>query len=291
MNGREAKIADLRIGPYRAHAVENTTFRLDGGAMYGSIPRTLWERSDPPNERNRILMHSRSLLLVSDERRVLIDCGLGDKWDDKLTGIYEIDNHTTNTEGSLAALGLTPEDITHVILTHLHFDHAGGSTRVRNGDLAATFPNATYFVQERNLAWAKNPCDKDAASFFTRDFLPLEQSGQLQTVRGETEILPGIRVLVFQGHTEAMQCPVVSADGRTLFYCADLIPLMSHIRYPYIMGYDLRPLETLAEKKRILEKAMAENWVLFFEHENSASAITVRPGDRFCEVAERFPSF
>lgn len=273
-----------RIGPYHAFSIDNGRFALDGGAMNGSIPRTLWEKYDPPNEMNRITLAVRSLLLISDTHRILVDCGPGDKWNDKLADIYEIESSYEATVQALAQTNTTPEQITHVVISHLHFDHVGGATRRVGDDIVPTFLNARYLIQKKQWDWANSPCDLDAASYLPDDFLPLEKAGQLQLIDGEHEVLPGLTTLVFDGHTPGMQCPLIQADGKSLFYCADLIPLVSHIRYPYIMAYDLAPTETLMEKLAILPRAIDEDWVLFFEHDNLHCAITLSAGKRYPQI-------
>jgi len=278
----------LKVAGYTLHAVENGEFALDGGAMFGVVPRPLWERTNPADPKNRIDMRLRSLLLRSADRTVLIDAGMGAKWSGKQRDIYRLDLSRSSTSGSLGALGVSFEDVTDVILTHLHFDHAGGSTvRLEDGTLAPAFPRATYWIQAEHLEWAKAPSERDGASFAPDDFLPLLDAGRLRTVEGEAEILPGVRVLVFHGHTPAMQLPLIRDEENTVFYCADLIPMHSHLRLPYIMGYDLRPLVTLREKKQILARASKEGWLLFLEHEPWRWLFTVKQeGGRFLAAKE-----
>jgi len=257
----------MRIGQYDIHALDTGTFALDGGAMFGVVPRTLWEKSNPPDERNRITMAARVLLLRGGGRTILVDTGNGGKFNEKLRTIYRMENAQGGLEGSLARHGVTPETVTDVILTHLHFDHAGGATAFREGEPAPAFPNARYYVQAEHWRAARAPTERDRASFFADDFEPLRRAGVLDFTEGEGEILPGIRVTVIHGHTAALQCPVVSDGRTTLFYCADLVPTSSHVPLAWIMGYDLRPLVTLEEKRRILGQAAEEGWVMVFEHD------------------------
>ena len=268
----------MKIGPYTLQSIETGRFALDGGAMFGVVPRPLWEKTNPPDERNRIAMAARALLLQGDGRRILIDTGNGSKWDEKLRTIYKIDESDYDIVRSLHSAGLAPEDITDVVLTHLHFDHAGGATVRDEGGLRPTFVNATYHVQREQWEAALNPSERDRASFVSDDFLPLERLGVLKFT--EEEILPGIRVKTMHGHTAALQCPVISDGTRTLFYCADLIPMTSHVALPWIMAYDLRPLVTLEEKRAVLSQATEERWVLFFEHDPTVAAATIRRGDK-----------
>jgi glyoxylase-like metal-dependent hydrolase (beta-lactamase superfamily II) len=262
----------MKIGNYELHAIETGRFALDGGAMFGVVPRTLWEKSNPPDEKNRIAMAARALLLVGESRRILIDVGNGSKYDEKFTSIYKFDTSQFSLIPSLMRLNLSPDDITDVILTHLHFDHAGGSTYRANGELRLTFPKPRYYVQREHWLAANSPTERDRASFFPNDFVPLQRHGVLQLTDGEQEILPGISVRVLNGHTTALQCPVISDGTTTLFYCADLVPTASHVAVPWIMAYDLRPLVTLGEKRRILNQAVDEQWVLFFEHDPKIEA-------------------
>jgi glyoxylase-like metal-dependent hydrolase (beta-lactamase superfamily II) len=262
----------MKIGNYELHAIETGRFALDGGAMFGVVPRTLWEKSNPPDEKNRIAMAARALLLIGESRRILIDVGNGSKYNEKFTSIYKFDTSQFSLIPSLMRHNLSPDDITDVILTHLHFDHAGGSTYQVNGEMRLTFPKARYYVQREHWLAANSPTERDRASFFPDDFVPLKRCGVLQFTDGEQEILPCISVRVLNGHTSALQCPVISDGTTTLFYCADLVPTASHVSVPWIMAYDLRPLVTLGEKRRILNQAVDEQWVLFFEHDPKIEA-------------------
>jgi glyoxylase-like metal-dependent hydrolase (beta-lactamase superfamily II) len=270
----------MKIGPYSLHSIETGRFALDGGAMFGVVPRPLWEKANPPDDRNRISMAARALLLQGNGRRILIDTGNGSKIDSKLSSIYKVDTSRFNLLSSLRALDLSPADITDVILTHLHFDHAGGATVRENGDLRPAFPHATYSVQREHWEAARNPTVRDRASFFPGDFLPLEERGMIRFTEGEGEILPGITVRVVHGHTAALQCPIVSDGRTTLFYCADLIPMTPHIQLPWIMAYDLRPLVTLEEKQKVLTSAVEQEWILFFEHDPTIAAARVTRTER-----------
>jgi glyoxylase-like metal-dependent hydrolase (beta-lactamase superfamily II) len=270
----------MKIGPYTLHAVETGRFGLDGGAMFGVVPRPLWEKVAPPDGRNRIDMASRSLLLQGNGRNILVDVGNGAKWDRKLSDIYRIDTSEYDILRSLEALGLSPGDITDVILTHLHFDHAGGATVRQGGVLRPTFPRALYYVQREHWEKALQPTERDRASFFPDDYLPLQEAGVLRFLEGEGTIFPGIDLVLFHGHTSALQCPLIHDEKTTLLYCADLIPMTPHVALPWIMGYDLRPLVTLEEKRKILPRAMEERWVLFFQHDPRTAAATIALGEK-----------
>lgn len=273
--GDETREARMKIGPYEARSIETGTFALDGGAMFGVVPKPLWEKEHPADERNRIRMAARALLLRGGGRTVLIDTGNGESRDPKRTDIFKFDRSASDLLTSLQREGVQPDDVTDVILTHLHFDHAGGATREIDGVLRPTFPNARYYVQRAQWEAAERATERDRASFIGEHYLPLMAGHQLELVDGAGELLPGIRVLTLFGHTTALQCPLVSDGATTLFYCADLVPLRSHVRLPWIMGYDLRPLVTLEEKRKILKQAAEEKWVLFFEHDPDVAAAFV----------------
>jgi glyoxylase-like metal-dependent hydrolase (beta-lactamase superfamily II) len=272
----QQKISKLKIGEYEACAISTGIFGLDGGSMFGTVPKVLWEKAIPADENNRIPMEARALLLKSKDKNILIDCGngqdfiakYGEKLGSKFAEMYNIKKDGANLIGSLKSEGLEPKDITHVIFTHLHFDHCGGGVCEQNGELVPAFPNAQYFVQEANLNAAKNPNARERSSYFQSNFEPLIKRNVLTTFKGDTEnILPGISVYVSNGHTEGQQVVKITDGKTTLLYCADLIPTSAHIRLPWIMGYDLHPLLMLEEKARFLGPAADEGWYLFFEHD------------------------
>lgn len=265
----------MRIGDYDITPVIHGTFALDGGAMFGIVPKPLWERKIPADERNRIDLSTRSLLIEGNGRTILIDTGLGDKWQEKYREIYKIDAGSSGLLTSLGERGLSREDITDVILTHLHFDHAGGATRLKDGEILPAFPNARYYVQKKHWEWARNPSEKDAGSFRTENFLPLQEHGVLELLDGETELFPHIRLRLADGHTPAQQLPVIHGGTDTLFYCGDLIPTHAHLSIPWVMGYDNHPLTTVEEKREVLDTAIAQNWILVFEHDIQIPAARV----------------
>ncbi|MGB9773236.1 MAG: MBL fold metallo-hydrolase [Bacteroidota bacterium] len=277
----------MRIGAYEIFVIETGRFALDGGAMFGIIPKPLWERTNPADERNRIELAMRALLLVSEEKRIIIDVGIGTKFTEKLRDIYRVDLSQSSLESSLAAHGFKFEDITEVILTHLHFDHAGGATTRVNGEIVPAFPKAQYYVQKQHWEWALKPTEKDRGSFMREDFLPLYDHNAVRFIDGQGEFLPGIELLITNGHTEAQQLVKISDSKHTLLFCCDLIPTSSHVPLPYIMGYDLRPLITLEEKKTILTRAVEENWLLFLEHDPATEVITVEKTEKGFGVKER----
>ncbi len=277
----------MNIGNYTLTSIETGRFALDGGAMFGVVPWVFWSKTNPPDEKQRITLAARCLLIRGNGRTILVDTGNGSKWNDKLKDIYRLDNSRFALEDSLARAGVTPEEVTDVILTHLHFDHCGGSTKMVNGSLVPSFPNAVHHVQKAHWELSQNPTDRDRASFMKDDFMLLHERGMLKFVDGEQEIFPGISVVVCNGHTAAQQLPKITDGTTTLLFCCDLVPTTSHIPFPYIMGYDLRPLVTLEEKKRILPQAEHEGWILFFEHDPETVAVTLQRTDKGIGIKEK----
>ena len=267
----------MKVGAYTLTALETGRFALDGGAMFGVVPKNLWNRTNPADDQNRIDMALRALLIQGDGKNVLVDTGMGDKYDEKTRSIYKLDHSKWTLLGSLAQQGLKPEDITHIIQTHLHFDHCGGMvTRTEAGEYVPTFPNAKIFVQKENLAWAQNPTEKDRASYLKQDWEAILANGMLETLDGPGEIFRGIELRIFHGHTRAQQLPLISAsDGNRIFFCADLFPTKAHINLPWIMGYDNFPLTTLEEKRAILPEAFESGWKLFLEHDPEEGLISI----------------
>ncbi len=280
----------MKIGKYQIHIVKTGYFYLDGGAMFGIIPKPLWEKTNPADEANRIKLATRNLLLVSDDNKILIDTGMGKKWSKKSSEIYRIEQEEFSLKSSLAALQTKSEDITDVLLTHLHFDHAGGSTEMVDGKLIPTFKNAKYHVSEKNFNWAMNPSERDKGSYLKDNFLPLQEYGVLNFTK-EKYFDDNIELITVNGHTFSMQLVKISDSSHTILFCADLFPTSSHIPLPYVMGYDLQPLVTVEEKKRILQKAVDENWKLCFEHDPFYSSATVEKTENGFRVKEKFDEF
>ncbi|MGV3525169.1 MAG: MBL fold metallo-hydrolase [Candidatus Sericytochromatia bacterium] len=270
----------MKIGPYEVFTLETGRFALDGGAMFGVVPKTLWNRAIPADDLNRIPLALRTLLLVGAGRVILVDTGIGDKFPARQQDMFAIDLTQSNLLTSLASHGLQPADITDVILTHLHFDHAGGATRRVGDKLVPTFPNARYWAQQRNWDWAQNPTDKDRASYLKENFDPLMQHGQLTLLQGQCEILPGVSAWLSDGHTMGQQLIRVHDQTHSLIYCADIIPTSAHLGVPWVMGYDLQPLVTMDEKRRLLDQAAAEDWVIVFEHDPYMDACRVVAGEK-----------
>ncbi len=269
----------MKIGPYKISTIETGDFRLDGGAMFGVVPKVLWNRQCPANESNRISMTARCLLLESPARKILIDTGIGQKEEEKFSAMFEVDFERNTLDRSLSRLGLRAEDITDVIYTHLHFDHAGGATKRQGSEVHPAFPNAQYFVQRRQYDHAFTRCDRDRASYLDHNYVPVKHEGRLNLLDGDVEIFPGVEILLSNGHTPALQTIKISDSHTTLWYPTDLIPLAAHIPLPYIMGYDLWPLTTLEDKKKYLTRAAEESWIVCFEHDPANIACTLHRED------------
>lgn len=266
MNPKNPSVSDMQIIP-----IETGTLRLDGGAMFGVVPKQIWGRQLPTDEVNRVTWAMRCLLVIHGQRRILVDTGVGQKQDQRFQQHFAPANQELLLN-NLAAHGLGPTDITDVLLTHLHFDHVGGAIfRNAAGELQPTFPQAIYWSNAVHYAWATQPNPREAASFLSENFLSLRDWGQLQFVDPQTaegaEWLPGIQLRWVYGHTEAMMLPIFTHAGATAVYCADLLPSSFHLGLPYVMAYDVRPLLTMEEKQRLLAEALAAEYTLIFEHD------------------------
>ena len=277
----------MRIGPYHIELLETGHFWLDGGAMFGVVPKTLWNQSNPSDEKNRVELAMRVLLVLYKDRKILVDVGAGEKYSSKQQEIFRWDNGKSDLKKSLRHHGISPEQVTDVVLTHCHFDHAGGGTEFRDHQTLLTFPRATYYVQDKHWQWALNPTDRDRGSFLKEDIEPLQKSDQIRTIPGETELFPGFHLILSNGHTPALQMVKIQAGFQTLFYCGDLIPTASHLALPYIMGYDLFPLTTLEEKRLYLDQACAEGWIIILEHDPNIGAVRIGAGSKWMEIKER----
>lgn len=278
----------MQIGKYKLYSIQTGLIRLDGGAMFGVVPKPLWSRTNPADELNRIDMCMRALLLVSDEKKILIDNGAGYKMSKKLNEIYGINYGEFTLEKSLSSHGFTVNDITDVILTHLHFDHCGGSTvRDKEGKLQLTFPNATYHIQNKHWEWASNPTERDKASFFDENFKLIEEQKHLNHFYGNHKFDDNINLITINGHTPNQQMVQISDGNKTLLYAADLLPMTTHINIPYIMGYDLFPLTTLDEKKKYLPAIASGKWFVFFEHDPFTEVCMLNQTAMRFEMVER----
>lgn len=255
--------------------IETGLFKLDGGAMFGVVPKTLWERKNAPDANNMCTWSMRCLLIQMEDRNILVDTGIGTKQGEKFRQHFE-PHGADSLHDSLREAGLYFEDITDVLLTHLHFDHVGGAIyRDDSGDLVPTFPNATYWSNEVHWNWALDPNPREAASFLPENLLPLQHHGVLEFVdvsEKDVSWLPGIDLRFLYGHTEAMMMPIITVGEKRIVYCADLLPSSYHVGLPWVMSYDVRPLHTMAEKERLLNEALAHGDLLFFEHDPKVSS-------------------
>lgn len=258
----------IELGTLKLIPVSDGEFRLDGGAMFGVVPRVLWEKASPPDAQNRIRMGTNCLLVERSGDLLLIDTGIGDKHDARFLGQYGLAEGARRLPDSIRAAGYELEDVTHVLLSHLHFDHCGWNTRERDGRIVPTFPNARYWLQEGEVEHGRNPNERDRASYFPANWEPLFEAGVVELFGEEAEPIPGVRAVRTPGHNADM-CIVLldGGEGARGAYWADLVPTTAHVPYPWIMGYDLFPLTTLENKKRWLPRAAAEGWLCVFEHD------------------------
>ena len=281
------------VGSLRVHALQAGLQQLDGGAMFGVVPKNLWERKIPADERNRIPLGMRCLLIEHPDALVLVDTGVGDKETEKFRTIYGIENAPlgaagpTQLESALADAGFAPSDVDVVVNTHLHFDHAGGNTRRgEDGEPVLSFPNARYVVRRGEWDWAHHRNERTSASYFSHNYDPVQAAGRLELVDDDRELLPGVSLRHTPGHTPHHQAVLVESGSDRLFYPADLAPTAAHVPLPWIMGYDVEPLVTLETKRRFWGRAVAEGWTVMFEHDaTNAFGRIVREGQGYtCEV-------
>jgi glyoxylase-like metal-dependent hydrolase (beta-lactamase superfamily II) len=249
------------------HTIYTGNLKLDGGAMFGVVPKSIWNDVYPADENNLCNWAMRCLLVVDGDRKILIDNGIGDKQDEKFLKHYHL-NGDSSLQKSLSALGLTPDDITDMVLTHLHFDHCGGSIKkIGEGQYEPAFKNAKYWISKAQWDWAVNPNRREKASFLKENIIPIQDSGKLNLVEKEGELFPGFRVRFFNGHTDGQMIPFVQFKDKTIVFMADLLPSAAHVPLPYVMAYDTRPLVTLQEKEKFFNEAIEKEYILFFEHD------------------------
>lgn len=267
--------------------INTELFKLDGGAMFGVVPKSIWQKINPADENNMCTWSMRCLLVKENNRMVLIDTGIGDKQNEKFFSYYYI-HGKDNLKKSLNALGLDFSDITDVFLTHLHFDHCGGAVSFdrTKEKYYPTFPNATYWSHSQHWEWAVKPNAREKASFLKENFLPIQESGQLKFVDKDDYDLPFEYIDVY-GHTEAMILPLVSYKNYKILYTADLIPSAGHIPIPYVMAYDVRPLMTMKEKENIFKRALDENWLLYFEHDHQIEMCSIQNTERGIRMKDK----
>lgn len=268
---------------FQIKTIETGIFGLDGGSIFGVVPKSLWTRAySEPDEANRIPLSARVLLIDWGDKKILIDTGNGDKFNEKLRKIYNIDPEKSNLENALRRNGVDPENITDVILTHLHFDHCGGSTKQDGNGFVPTLPNARYYVQKEQFLWALRPSEKDRGSYMPEDYEPLFADGLLELVEGHFNLFPNIELIPLFGHSPLMQAVKIYLNGQIYFYPADLVPTSAHLKLPYILAFDNFPMTTLEEKKQYLTQAVGEEWIVIFEHDAFVKAGKIsRQKDQF----------
>lgn len=280
----------------KLYSINTGYFKLDGGAMFGVVPKVMWNKLNPADENNLCNWAMRSLLIEDGNRLILIDNGIGDKQDEKFLGHYYL-NGDDSLDKSLAKHGFNKDDITDVILTHLHFDHCGGSIKREGDKLVPAFKNATFWSNEQHWGWATKPNDREKASFLKENILPIEESGQLKfIVPGETQFHQlssssfneNISIRFVSGHTESMMLPQINYNGKTIVYMADLLPAAAHIPIPYVMAYDMFPLTTLNEKKSFLTEAVENDYILFFEHDPKIECCNLQQTEKGIRMKESF---
>ena len=258
----------MQFGDYRVEIIPDTEFHLDGGAMFGVVPRSLWSRVCPPDDYNRIRMNMNCVFIDTGSDRVLIETGIGEKWSEKQIAMYGISRCRSLADSLRAIAGVNPEEISVVVNTHLHFDHAGGNTlRDQLSDVVPAFPNARYFVSQAELEHARSPSERDRASYLAENWEAVDNAGQLHPQPEAYEVVPGLSFKTYPGHNRSMQCWRLDRGGKTVFGFADLVPMRPHLQLPWIMGYDLFPLETLEAKKKLLPQAVHERWLCLFYHD------------------------
>ncbi len=266
----------MKLGAFDIYPVRDGWFRLDGGAMFGVVPKVLWERCCPADDANRIPLSLTCLLIKAHGKNILVDTGLGGKEDERFQDRFAVDRNPTLLQ-SLRRLGLRREDIHMVINTHLHFDHAGGNTiRVRNDAFQPTFPKAQYFVQRGEYEDAAGANERTRASYRPDNVAPIAETNRWEFLQGDTELVPGVTAVVTAGHTRHHQGVMIESEGQVAFFLGDLIPTVSHLPLPYVMGYDLYPIQTLETKRWVLDRAYRERWLLLFEHDPLVQAGYVR---------------
>lgn len=273
----------------KLHTIDTGLFKLDGGAMFGVVPKTIWQKSNPADSNNMCSWAMRCMLIEEGNRLILVDTGIGDKQDEKFFSHYYL-HGDDSMDRSLAAKGFSRADITDVFLTHLHFDHVGGAVVRQNEQLVPAFKNATYWSNAEHWEWAVNPNDREKASFLKDNILPIQESGQLNFVAHEQGVTFGndITIRFAYGHTEAMMLPQIRYKDRTILYMADLLPSVGHLPLPYVMSYDMFPLKTLHEKKAILQEATDNDYILFLEHDPINECCTLKQTEKGIRVNEVF---
>ncbi|MFC0513647.1 MBL fold metallo-hydrolase [Mucilaginibacter angelicae] len=271
------------------HTIDTGFFKLDGGAMFGVVPKTIWSKTNPADENNLCTWAMRCLLVEHENRLILVDTGIGNKQSEKFFSYYYLHGNAS-MDSSLASLGFHRNDITDVFLTHLHFDHVGGAVIREGENLLPAFKNATYWSNPKHWDWAVNPNDREKASFFKENIIPIQESGQLKFIDTEDGInfMKDFEIRFVSGHTESMMLPLLNYKGRQILYMADLLPSIGHLPIPYVMAYDMFPLQTLAEKKIFINEALEKEYILYFEHDPENECCTLQQTEKGIRMKEAF---
>jgi len=284
-------LSKTKFGPFELYTIETGDFRLDGGAMFGVVPKTLWERGIPADDKNRIPMTMRCLLIKSNNtgKMYLIDNGAGTKFNDKMTDIYQLDQSVKNLETSFKEHGFSFDEVTDVIFTHLHFDHCGGTSYYdEKNELRHTFKHATYHVVDSHWETATDPNAREKASFLPENITPIKESGRLNLVNDGHDYEPGLSTVTVNGHTIGQQLPKITHNENSIVFVADLLPTHVHVPLPWVMGYDMYPAQTLAEKKEFLKRAASEDWNLYLEHDAEQEMIKISNENGRFKVSDHF---
>ncbi len=270
------------------YKIETGNFMVDGGAMFGVVPKSLWEKQYPANEKNLCNFSMRALLIVGEDRKILIDTGVGNKQDETFFGYYYL-NGSDSLRDSLKKTGNTANDITDVVLTHLHFDHCGGAVEYNKaGKLTPAFKNARYWISRQQWEWAVNPNHREKASFLKENFIPIKENGQLEIIDSDFELIPGLELRLFSGHTNGQIIPFIKYNDKTIVYVADLIPTSAHIPLSWICAFDTKPLIAMDEKEEFLEKALSNDYTLFFEHDINVECCSLKMTEKGIRVGETY---
>lgn len=271
----------------KLHTIDTGFFKLDGGAMFGVVPKSLWSRTNPPDNKNLCTWATRLLLMEDGNQLTLIDTGLGDKQDAKFFGHYDLHGDDT-LDSSLAKHGFHRDDVTDIILTHLHFDHCGGAIKRENNHLIPAFKNAKYWSNEKHWTWATNPNPREKASFLTENILPIQESGQLNFIAESEPFNERVNIRYAYGHTEAMMLPEIQYKGKTILYMADLLPSVGHIPIPYVMSYDVRPLVTMDERQNYWQEIVDKEYILYLEHDPEHECCTLQQTEKGIRLKDTF---
>lgn len=270
------------------YKIETGNFMIDGGAMFGVVPKSLWEEKYPADEKNLCNLSMRSLLIITGDRKILIDTGVGNKQDEKFFRYLYL-NGDHSLKGSLKQTGNTPDDITDVVLTHLHYDHCGGAVEyTENNELKPAFKNAIYWISRQQWEWANNPNHREKASFLKENYIPIKENGQLKIIDSDFELVPELELRLYNGHTEGQIIPFIKYNNKTIVYLADLIPTAAHIPVSWICAFDIKPLVSLDEKREFLEKALENGYTLFFEHDINVECCDLKMTEKGIRIGNTF---